>query len=44
MEHESDVDTNSNWYARYKRLRVDTGTGELGKKEDEWRPSKLMDC
>ena len=32
MEHESDGDTNCNWYARYIHQRTDKGTGRLGNK------------
>ena len=30
MEHESDGDTNCNWYARYSHQRIVTETGGLG--------------
>ena len=32
MEHESDGDTNCNWYVWYSHQRIDEGTGGLGNK------------
>ena len=32
MGHESDSDTNCNWYSWYSQQRIDTGTGGLGNK------------
>ena len=32
MEHESDGDTSSNWYARYNLQMIGRGTGGLGDK------------
>ena len=32
VEHESDGDTNCNWYSWYSHQRIDTVTGELGNK------------
>ena len=32
MEHESDSDTNCNWYSWNSHRRIDTGTGGLGNK------------
>ena len=32
MEHESDGDTNCNWYTRYSHQSSGTGTGGLGNK------------
>ena len=34
MEHESDVDTNSNWSAQYNHQRIATETEGLGNKID----------
>ena len=32
MEHESDSDTDCNWWARYSHQRIGTGIGGLGNK------------
>ena len=32
MQHESDGDTNCNWYARYSHQRIDKETGGTGNK------------
>ena len=31
-DHESDSDTNCNWYAQYSHKKICTGTGKLGNK------------
>ena len=40
MEHESDGDTNCNWYTRSSHQRIGTMTGELGNKRinEDHRP------
>ena len=42
LEHESDGYTNCNWCSWYSHRMIIKGTGGLGKKEDEWRPCKLL--
>ena len=32
MKHESNGDTNCNWYAEYSYQRIDNGTGGIGNK------------
>ena len=32
MEHESDIDTNSNWFAQYSHQKIGTGTEGVGNK------------
>ena len=44
MEHEDDYYTNCIWCSWYNNQRVGSKTGGLGKKEDEWKPSKLQHC
>ena len=44
MEHESDCDTDWGWLARYCYQMNGKGSGGLGNKEGELRPSKLQYC
>ena len=42
VEHESDDNTNCDWCSWYSHPRISTRTGRLVKKQDEWRPPKLL--
>ena len=42
MNHKSDGDTNCIRCTRYSHQMIGKRTGGIGKKQHEWRPSKLQ--